>query len=143
LNFLVSLSVICQFSINLNIFCPLIFKYFRTVIFQIFHDRYFSNILWPLIFKKNFWSLFFKYFMPVIFTFKSFFLTFYFTIFLRILNIWLQNYHFHPILTSQNIIIQRSHQTFTFKHHLTSNHQLLHQSHQIENISLSDSFISS
>ena len=34
----------------------IIFKYFLTVIFQIYFDRYFSNIYWPL---------FFKYFMTV------------------------------------------------------------------------------
>ena len=44
-------------------FWSLFFKYFLTVIFQIFFDRYFSNI---------FWLLFFKYLMTVIFqTFLS------------------------------------------------------------------------
>jgi len=40
-----------------NIFWPLFFKYFLTVIIQIFFDRYFSNIFWQLFF----WL--FKYFL--------------------------------------------------------------------------------
>ena len=62
---------------------PLLFKYFLTVILEIFSDRYFSNLFWPLIFKiclswlfsNIFWPLFFKQNLTVIFqmTFDRYF----------------------------------------------------------------------
>jgi len=49
-----------------NIFWPLFFKYFLTVIFQIFSDRYFLKSFCPLFFKY-FLTVNFKYFLTVIF----------------------------------------------------------------------------